>query len=521
MLPLWLLVLLISALMTGPVLVIQAILGDGPWLSLVPLLAFIAAETMLTTRWLARPQQRLLSRTQYRLAELVFLLLLIRFLTWIIGEVNPTADVLLSYWLEPITFLDRSFVIFTVMALLTWQETVFLTHLWLSLPPTPAEQAVATPVGRSTLRDGENPWLNSNRTLLASQFLSHWVYGGVVLVVCAALTTLDTSAIADDFSFRSISRLGVPPLLLSALLVYLLVGMWLYSQSRWQVLRMRWLISGATIQTGLEQRWNRSALWLMGSIAFAAAFLPIGSTFGIARILQFLVFIISGLIQLFLYLAVFLFSLPFILLGRSEVVENELLLTPEPFEPPQLLPPTPEPPTGPNLLANGLFWVVLLVLAVAAIVFFLRERGINFSWAGGRAMWQAFLAWWRGLRGRVTELVHVLQRGRESSTPSSPPTPWSFFRLSSLSPREQIRFFYLAAVRRASEKGVPRQPAETPLEFAKDMKEGWPEAEQDIDHLTDAFLHARYSPQPISKEDVNPIKKTWQQVKSSLRRKTN
>ena len=58
-------------------------------LSLVPLLAFIAAETMLTTRWLARPQQRLLSRTQYRLAELVFLLLLIRFLTWIIGDVNP------------------------------------------------------------------------------------------------------------------------------------------------------------------------------------------------------------------------------------------------------------------------------------------------------------------------------------------------------------------------------------------------------------------------------------------------
>lgn len=520
MLSLWLIVLLISALMTGPVLVVQTILGDGPWLYLIPLLTFVSAETMLTTRWVARPQQRQLSHTQYRIAEFIFLLLIIRFLTWIVGDVNPTTEVWRNYLQEPITFLDRYFVLFTLFTLITWQETIFLTRLWLSLPPSAGEQQAATAAGRSTLSGNDNPWIHSNRGVLANQFLYHWVYGGVALVVCAGMTTIDTTVMAEDFSFRTISRLGVSPLLLSALLVYLLVGMWLYSQTRWQVLRMRWLINGATVQTGLEQRWNRSVVWLMAGIAFAAAFLPIGSTFGIARILQFLIFLLAGLVRLFLYLIALLLAIPVALLGPAEELANEPLPTLEPMAPPEIFLPPPEA-AGPNLVANGLFWAVLLVLVVVGVLFFLRERGITVPWDWARAGWQALLAWWRSLRGRVTELVQVLQRGRESATPASPDTPWRFFRLSALSPREQIRFFYLAAVRRAGEKGVPRQLDETPLEFAQDLKESWPEAEQDIDSLTDAFLQARYSPQPIRKEDVNPVKKTWNQVKTSLRRKTN
>jgi hypothetical protein len=95
--------------------------------------------------------------------------------------------------------------------------------------------------------------------------------------------------------------------------------------------------------------------------------------------------------------------------------------------------------------------------------------------------------------------------------------PWNFIRLNALSAREQIRYFYLSTVRRAGERGVPRDRSETPSEFAADLKENWPEAEGDIEALTDAFLHARYSRQEI--EDVSPVKQTWKRVKSSLRRR--
>jgi hypothetical protein len=92
-------------------------------------------------------------------------------------------------------------------------------------------------------------------------------------------------------------------------------------------------------------------------------------------------------------------------------------------------------------------------------------------------------------------------------------------RLNSLSPRERIWYFYLSTVKRAAEKGVVRGKAETPLEFSADLKAEWPEAEEDLDALTDAFLAARYSRREPGEEDVNPVKKRWRQVKSSLRRR--
>jgi hypothetical protein len=522
MLFLWLLALLITALMTGPVTVLNALMPDGPWSYLVPLLAFVAVEAVLTTQWLMRPQQRQLSHFQYRLAEGVFLLLTVRLLTWIIGGINPTGAVLLEYWLNPISFLDATFVLYTITVLITWQESAFLARLWLRLPLDEGEQMTLSDRSSLSPLDNDRRLRHSDRAALSGQFFTHWVYGGVVLLVCTALVSLDVAELAEPFSLRTLNRLGVPPLLLTALLVYLLVGLWLYSQTRWQVLKVRWSVARTTIQPGLEQTWSRSVGWLIAGVALAAAFLPIGSTFGIARILQFIVFIIVGLAQLLVFLVIFLLNLPLLLLNEPGGNEPELI-EPLNLTPPELALPTP-PPSGPNLLANGLFWLVLIALTVVAIIFFWRERGFSLGGGSLNQWWQALLAmwraWWSGFRGRVTTLAQALQRGREPDTAVTP-SPWGFLHLNALSPREQIRYFYLAAVRRAGEKGVERGKAETPLEFAQDLQKTWPEAEAEISELTDAFLQARYTPQPITPEDVGPVKRTWKRIKASLRRRAN
>ena len=522
MLFLWLLALLITALMTGPVTVLNALIPDGPWSYLVPLLAFVAVETMLTTQWLMRPQQRQLNHLRYRVAEGVFLLLIVRLLTWAVSGINPTGPILLSYWLEPLTFLDAAFVFYAILVLITWQESAFLAGLWLRLPLDEGEQMTLSDRSSLSPMDNDRRLRHSDRAAQSGQFFTHWVYGGVVLLVCTALVSLDVAELAEPFSLRTLNRLGVPPLLLTALLVYLLVGLWLYSQTRWQVLKVRWSVARTSIQPGLEKTWSRSVGWLIAGVALAAAFLPIGSTFGIARILQFILFIIVGLAQLLVFLVIFLLNLPLLLLSEPGGNEPELI-EPLNLTPPELVLPVP-PPGGPNLLANGLFWLVLIGLTVAAILFFWRERGFSLGGGSLSQWWQALLtmwrAWWSGFRGRVTILAQALQRGREPVSSEST-SPWGFFRLSTLSPREQIRYFYLATVRRAGEKGVERGQAETPLEFAQDLKQTWPEAEAEITELTDAFLQARYTPQPLTPEDVGPVKRTWKRVKASLRRRAN
>ena len=96
---------------------------------------------------------------------------------------------------------------------------------------------------------------------------------------------------------------------------------------------------------------------------------------------------------------------------------------------------------------------------------------------------------------------------------------WRFIRLGGLKPREQIRYFYLSTVRRAGERGVQRNAAETPLEFADNLKGGWPEVEQEVEELTDAFLKARYSDDPITGGDVPEIKETWKDVRRQIRKR--
>jgi len=211
--------------------------------------------------------------------------------------------------------------------------------------------------------------------------------------------------------------------------------------------------------------------------------------------------------------------------------------TAEPLAQPTLLPiPTPTATPIPSalppqtidtgLIVSSLFWAVAIVMSVMAVSFFLRERGITVNTAVFRRLWQWLRQWlqitWREASHQMRDLQQAvrtrLQREPKETEESKP--PWRFIRINALSPREQIRYFYLSTVKRASDKGVPRQRAETPLEFARDLKQNWPEAEEDVDALTDAFLEARYGRSPIEKEDVNPVKKRWRQVKSSLRRRS-
>jgi hypothetical protein len=96
--------------------------------------------------------------------------------------------------------------------------------------------------------------------------------------------------------------------------------------------------------------------------------------------------------------------------------------------------------------------------------------------------------------------------------------PWRFIRLNSLSPRDQIRYFYLTTARRAGDKGLPRGKPETPAEYSQNLKDNWPDLSDDIDGLTSAFLEARYSSSSIEESDAEDAKPFWKRIRQVLRR---
>ena len=92
----------------------------------------------------------------------------------------------------------------------------------------------------------------------------------------------------------------------------------------------------------------------------------------------------------------------------------------------------------------------------------------------------------------------------------------SLLRLSTLDPRRQIYFFYLAMIRRGSEQGVERKPSQTPSEYAATLERVLLSVNEDVHSITEAFVEARYSPRKINSEEANLVKAAWKRVRRAL-----
>jgi hypothetical protein len=520
----FLLAALATALLSGLIVFVSLVSPHPAWRWL-PLVAFAAAvEGVYTTHWLSRPERRYLSRPGYRAAELLVIALFLRLLTWAMAGGLPDAETVRGYLLSPLSFFDGLFVIYVAVAALAWERAITWSDLFLRLKLTEAEVSYySLPASEQAARFGDRP-IDRERSHVFTGFVNSWIGGGMWLALATALTSVDTRALAGG-GLTTITRLGLQPHMFAALLVYFLLGLWLVSQARLLLMRARWAADGVASPAHMPRIWNRSTLALILLVALVAALLPVGRTFGLAALIQFVLGAVFLVVQLVFFA---LSALVFLLLGllglRAEAPEEV---------PPEILPaPTPPPPPEamsetPALILGGLFWVLVAAVSLIALLFFLRDRGFRLETSALGRGWRLLLSrlralWRRGARQAGNLRAAVAARLQKEEAPAGAETgrSWRFLRVNALPPREQVRYFYLSTVRRAGEQGVAREAGETPSEFATDLKGGWPEAGQEIETLTDAFLEARYSRQPIEAEDVSPIRQVWKRVREALRRQT-
>ncbi|MEJ2750078.1 MAG: DUF4129 domain-containing protein, partial [Anaerolineae bacterium] len=294
---------------------------------------------------------------------------------------------------------------------------------------------------------------------------------------------------------------------------------------RLALLNARWLINGVQKNERLERSWYRFSLRLLILVAFVAALLPLGSTIALGQIV---LAIFQGVMAVLAFIFALLIGLLSWLFPATQP-PTDLTPTPTPVE--SMMLPTPAPSGAASetlhMITSSAFWAVALVLTVMAFIFFWRERGISLNHSTWQRLWTAVTQWWdslwQSLSQQMTATRQAIQARRKRNLAQKgrtlPQAPWRFIRLNALSPRDQLRYFYLSTVERAGQRGVDRQESETPLEYARDLKENWPDAEDDVEKLTEAFLQARYSPQPIAAEEVHPIKAYWKRLRARLRRR--
>jgi hypothetical protein len=247
----------------------------------------------------------------------------------------------------------------------------------------------------------------------------------------------------------------------------------------------------------------------------------LGTLFG------FLITIFVFISQLILGLILLLFSLPLLLLG-----------TPPPFLANRTPPPIPVFPTQPltpainsellALLKSIILWGGLVLILVFSIIHFVRQHAAILPALRKWRVTNWLLLAWQWLYKNVdkarSSVLSAIQEGwqnifsRLEEKRLLPRPGW--INVRSLDPRRQVYFFYLAMVRRGGEQGIAREPSQTPSEYALELEKAVPDAMQDIDSITDAFIEARYSHHEVDSDKVNLVKATWERIRRALRVKS-
>jgi hypothetical protein len=518
--------ILITCLATSVLVVIGSFADPLPWRALILLSFIISLESIYTTFWLRDPDRRLLSNVAYRAAEFVLILLLTRFFTWAAAGNWPTGERLRDIQQAPIELFDPYFIVALLLMIFVWQQASIVAQIFDQLAISEAEAHFhALPYSARKALAEDRP-ARLFRAGLVREFFQRWIWGGVGLAIFTALGTLDLAPLRDG-SFSNIVSLGLRPELLAALMAYFIIGFWLLSQARLAMLNARWLAEDVIKDEGLAITWRRRSLVVLLGIALLAAFVPIGSTMPIGRILDLVVFGVVYAAGLVFYVVTFLLIAILALLGRTpDGTDIEELPPLEEVAPPPEPPPPPLPPSeATTLLLGMIFWSVMLTVTVVALAFYLRERGYSFNVWLLRTLWRDFVSWLGQIglsfRLRMDDLwpSRQVREKKETAVSTTSSTPW-WQRLwpGKLSPRERVRYYYLALVRQAGDAGMARQQHETPLEYERPLHDAWPETDREIEAMTQAFLHARYSRRPVDDEEATTVEETWKALKPRLKR---
>lgn len=180
---------------------------------------------------------------------------------------------------------------------------------------------------------------------------------------------------------------------------------------------------------------------------------------------------------------------------------------------------TPDVKIGQGI-AQFVKWVVLAIvvfLVLAAIVLaILRYLAPFTEWA--RNLLDAIRNWWANLfgkkrdRSRVEEEVAV-DRGPQRPPPfSSFSNPFADGSAERRDPAELVEYTFAAFDSWAWDRGLGRQPAETPLEFAARVGDELPDFQRNVRRLANLYARVAYSEGTPPGDTPKRLEEIWEQL---------
>jgi len=479
----------------------------------------IAWEAIQSERVLKHSEPGRYSRVRFRFTEWVLTMLFLKLASYAESGLGQLVTDVPRWFRNLGTFFDGGYILASMLLFMLWQLSIFITQDLYILEVHPSELRPRSTSSQFYL------WITRprsaiNRGAALRRIMVSFFWGGLILVICTGLARYDIPYLFPD---------RPPPVsgLVLNVMGYFLLGLALISQAYYSVLQARWQLEEVEVAPYIGTRWAVLTAAFLVVVVTIALLLPTGYSVGLPQAIALAVnVVITALIYvivLALGVLVFLINLIASLVLRAD---KPILESPDVSSlagPLQAGPDRgPAPPIW-GMLRDVFLWALLLGIVAYSFYSFLGDRRqlLRGLFTGGPLAWlRRLLARLFGFtrrtakraRRRVREQVRRLF-GAEGYRP-----PWRYIPLSSLSPRQLILYFYLSIVRRAGDREVPRRPWQTPYEYSARLRAALPERESDVVELTEAFVMARYSPQAVTPEKANLVKRSWRRVRNALRR---
>ena len=135
------------------------------------------------------------------------------------------------------------------------------------------------------------------------------------------------------------------------------------------------------------------------------------------------------------------------------------------------------------------------------------------------ALFIVFVAYFTGRAQRAQRAQQVDTESLQVVEPEAPISGLERLR-QSLSLRRwlaalSIRRIYARMAHEAGKRGFPRLPAQTPNDYAPVLRQAFPGAGDDTDHITAAYIAAHYGEVPDTDEALAAIRAAWERARAS------
>lgn len=488
----------------------------GAYASALPWLALLVGIESLYSRAVSRRVTRTFQqRILYFASEWIIIGLIVKGIVLAGAGFAALADEAQRWLADFYTFIfEPAFLLSLIALFIVWSAVRVLAG---DLAPLAMDE-------RKLLRQMQATEERGGLSEVRDNFAGHVIAGGISLAVILVLATL----------VRMLSAAKAAPAPAIVLLIYFTLSLLLLGHTRVRAAISTWAIEGVEIEPGLGTRWAGYGLALALGLALIALLLAAGNPLTLFQSLSTLVrSILFGLIYfitliwmlivfMFQVIAFALFSLIAWLFGTPPPAAPQLQ-TPE-QQPLERATATPiDIPFGSALL------VAFGIALVAGALYYLLSRrlalGDELRTAGSllgllRRRLAAFWVWLMGLFAQPAALLQKLRSDQPKSPSQAKDAETALGHragLRNMTARALVRYYYGLLLQRGAQSGMPRNPAHTPSEYAQVLDQGAPDASQDVDQLTQAFIEARYSTHDVSDQQAAAVREWFIRVRNALR----